>query len=440
MSTVSRAMSAAVLAPVVGTLFLGPVAGAAEPVLTVAGGSLAGASVASGATVTATAPAGVTEVKFVLDGTYLGTDTVAPFTGTINAAPGSHLLKARLYDAAGAVTRAEASFTVAPGEPVPPTPPPTVTPNPTPTGGTTPSTGTINGVRVVTDSAGLAQALSAARPGAVIELRDGVYKPTKAFTVTTACTATAPCTLRGGRSAVLSGNGISGHYGLHLKGASYWTVSGLTVADAAKGVILDGAKHNTLTGLDVHTIGDEGIHLRSFSSDNVVRSSTVHDTGKRVAGYGEGLYVGSARSNWGTYSGGAPDSSDRNLVTGNRIWNTGAESVDIKEGTRGGTLSNNTFDGTGMSGENYADSWVDLKGNAWVVSGNRGVTARLDGFQTHVPATGWGRNNVFRGNVADTRSAGYGFRLQDASTTSNTVACDNTAASARAGLANTSCR
>ncbi len=434
-----RRLATAALAPVLTVLALDPAAGV-EPLLTVAGVPLAGSVVANGSTITAAAPAGTTKVTFVLDGTYLGTDASAPFQWTPSAAVGSHLLKARLYDAAGEVTRTEAAFTVGAGAPAPATPTPLSTPTAGPTANptATPATGT-TGVRVVTDAAGLVQALSAARPGAVIELRDGVYNAGKAFTITTACTAAAPCTLRGGRGAVLSGNGTSGVYGLHLKGASYWTVSGFTVANAAKGVMLDRARHNTVSGLDVHTIGDEGIHLRSFSSDNVVRASSVHDTGKRVPGYGEGIYVGSAKSNWGTYSGGAPDSSDRNVVTGNRIWNTGAESVDIKEGTRAGTLSNNSFNGAGMSGDNYADSWVDLKGNAWVVSGNKGVTALLDGFQTHVPATGWGRNNVFRGNLADTRSAGYGFRLQDAATTNNVVACDNTAVSAKAGLANRPC-
>jgi hypothetical protein len=44
----------------------------------------------------------------------------------------------------------------------------------------------------------------------------------------------------------------------------------------------------------------------------------------------------------------------------------------------GGTLSGNTFDGAGMSGADYADSWVDVKGNSWAVSAcdNTAATAR----------------------------------------------------------------
>ena len=47
---------------------------------------------------------------------------------------------------------------------------------------------------------------------------------------------------------------------------------------------------------------------------------------------------------------------------------------------------------------------------------------------------------MFRGNVADTRSAGYGFRVANPTTTGTTVACDNTAATAAAGLSNLTCR
>ena len=151
------------------------------------------------------------------------------------------------------------------------------------------------------------------------------------------------------------------------------------LAAAAPGTVLD--------GVEVKNIGAEGMHLRSFSSDDVVRNSVVHDTGKSPQ-YGEGIYVGSAVSNWGTYSGGKRDTSDRNVVTSNSIWATGAESVDIKEGTTGGTLSNNRFDGVGMAGRNSADSWVDVKGNGWLVAGNTGSHALLDGFQTHVLAPG----------------------------------------------------
>jgi hypothetical protein len=432
----SRFLTILALGTSLSGMALAPAQAATQPgALTAGGASLSGASVIDGTTVTAAVGAGTTQVKWVLDGHYLGTDRTAPFTWRVTGTSGSHRLKARAYTAAGKQTRSEAAFTIrgaatAPAPAPVPAPTPVPAPVPAPTSGAT---------QQVSTSAGLRTALAAARPGTAIHLADGVYSDPAGFTVSTACTAAARCVLSGGAGAVLDGHGTSGVYGLHLTKASYWTISGITVANAAKGVVLDGSSHNTLADLDVHGIGDEGVHLRSASSANVVQGSAVHDTGLKQPGFGEGVYVGSATSNWKTYSNGLPDRSDGNVVTGNRIWATGAESVDIKEGTTGGTLSNNTFDGAGMSGTNYADSWVDLKGNGWVVSGNHGVNALVDGFQTHVAVTGWGQDNVFRGNVADSRGPGYGFNITKASSTHNEVTCDNKAPSAKSGLANTPC-
>lgn len=295
------------------------------------------------------------------------------------------------------------------------------------------------GTVTVHDGAGLSAALASVAPGTTIKLADGIYTARQQFTATTACTVAAPCRLQGGRGAVIDGTGVGGHYGLHLSHASNWTLLGFTVTNATKGIVLDRSTHNVIDGVDVHKIGAEGIHLRAMSSDNLIKASNVHDTGKTTPQYGEGIYIGSAVSNWVSYSGGKPDTSNRNGVTGNRVWATGAESVDIKEGTTGGTLSNNTFDGAGMAGKNSADSWVDVKGNSWVISGNTGTNALLDGFQTHVPAPGWGQHNQFFANTAHVNSTGYGFRFEKATTTGNVLGCDNAVTAAALGMANQRC-
>ena len=144
----------------------------------------------------------------------------------------------------------------------------------------------------------------------------------------------------------------------------------------------DRASHNTFQGLAVHHVGHEAIHLRAFSSDNLVRGNLVHHTGLRLAQFGEGVYVGSAQSNWCRHSGCRPDRSDHNRILGNRIGpDVTAESVDLKEGTSAGLVSGNTFVGARMTG---ADSWVDVKGNAYRVEANRGRLTPRDGFQVHV--------------------------------------------------------
>ena len=75
---------------------------------------------------------------------------------------------------------------------------------------------------------------------------------------------------------------------LHIT-QSYWVISGITIQNGQKGVVLDGATHTLLTGIMVAEIGDEGVHFRSNSSDNRLTQSEVRSTGKYQAGFGEGV-------------------------------------------------------------------------------------------------------------------------------------------------------
>src|SRR5699024_11419784 len=56
---------------------------------------------------------------------------------------------------------------------------------------------------------------------------------------------------------------------------------------------------------------------------------------------------------------------------------------------------------SGIVDDDTADSWVDVKGNDWLIEGNTGTASPVDGFQTHEILDGWGTGNVFRGNTAD---------------------------------------
>lgn len=278
----------------------------------------------------------------------------------------------------------------------------------------------------------LTKALSAAQPGDVIALADGTYSGT--FVAKTSGTSAAPVFLCGGSGAVLDGGDVKSGYGFHLDGASWWRLVGFTVRNAQKGVIADKSQHSVIQGLTVQNIGDEGIHLRSFSSDNLVVGNTVRDTGRRREKFGEGIYIGSATSNWEKYSQGGPDRSDRNVIRGNSISATTAESVDIKEGTSSGVLVGNVFDGSALSKEG-GDSWVDVKGNSWLIQDNRGTHSLLDGFQTHNVADGWGTGNVFKGNTAAGVTE-YGIALKPV--LGNKIACDNKASGGK-GLSNVDC-
>lgn len=285
----------------------------------------------------------------------------------------------------------------------------------------------------VHDANTLRVALREAAPGDEIRLADGLYSGR--FIIEVNGTATAPITLTGSRAAVIDGGSTVSGRAVTLR-ADHWRLVGFTVTNGQKGIMALEADHTIVDDVRVHRIGDEAIHFRDNSSDNLVRDSEISDTGLREPGFGEGVYFGQAVSNW---PGTDPDRSDRNAAVGNHFGpNVRAEAIDVKEGTTGGEVVGNTFDGTGMTGANYADSWLDVKGNGYLIADNRGTTALRDGFQTHVAVDGWGRDNTFRGNTADVRGPGYGFSVQlsGGDALGNVVCSDNVVTGAGSGVAN----
>jgi len=286
----------------------------------------------------------------------------------------------------------------------------------------------------VSDAQQLQSALAAAAPGTTIQLADGTYSGD--FASSASGTAAQPIFLCGGTNAVLDGGGTNRGYAFHLDNGAFWRLVGFTVQNAQKGVVLDHTDYSVIQGLTVQHIGDEAIHLREFSDDDLVLGNTVRDTGSLNPKFGEGVYIGTAQSNWCTYTACQQDHSDNNVVRGNRISATTAESVDIKEGTTGGALIGNTFDGSGFSPKG-ASGWVNAKGNDYLIKGNTGRNSAQDGFQTHQILAGWGQNNVFEGNSATVDGSGYGFHFTP--TDGNVWTCDNTVQGAAAGKSNIPC-
>lgn len=287
----------------------------------------------------------------------------------------------------------------------------------------------------VSSADGLRDALTAARPGDRIELAPGTY--TGKFTITAAGTRTEPITLIGPRTAVIDGDGIRGGRALTLQ-ADWWQLGGFTIRNGQKGLMAEHANHTVVDGLAVYDIGDEAIHFQKGSSDNLIRNCLIHDTGKRRPGFGEGIYLGSANSNW---EGRQPDHSDRNRVIGNHIGpNIAAEHVDIKEGTTGGEIRGNTFDGRGQTGENSGESWVNAKGNGYLIAGNTGTAAYASGYKARTVYEGYGCGNTFQGNtgsVAPSVKPGYAFDISNQTTCAtnpNRVCADNTVTGAASGV------
>ncbi|MFF4898144.1 right-handed parallel beta-helix repeat-containing protein [Streptomyces sp. NPDC001068] len=238
----------------------------------------------------------------------------------------------------------------------------------------------------VSTAAQLKSALAAVASGGTIHLADGTYSGN--FKTSKAASSGSRIVLTGSSKAVLT---ASGGYGLHLDGASYWTVKGITVTGGQKGIMIDSARGVVVDGVTVHDLDMEGVHFRNSSSDGVIQNSRIYDTGHDGRGMGEGVYVGTAN----TLSDRSDDVQIRNNTLGPGI---GGENVDIKEGTTGAQVVGNTFDGSGLTGANYDDSWVDVKGNNVLVEGNTGTKTTNDGYQTHTQQSGWGCGTVFRNN------------------------------------------
>lgn len=290
----------------------------------------------------------------------------------------------------------------------------------------------------------LKAALLNALPGDEIIMADGVYKGKFVIETAVSGSAAKPILLRGSRNVILDAENSNTGYVLYLQ-ASYWKLKGFTLTNGLKGLMADGVRYCVIDSIKVHMIGEEGIHLRKFSSQNIIQYTEVTNVGLKTPDYGEGIYIGSAKSNWATYTNGLPDNCDSNKVLNNKIGPAiTAECIDVKEGTTGGLISGNSFDATGITGANSGDSWMDVKGNNYLIEGNTGFNPGgsifKDGYQVHVAYPGWGNHNVFRNNSCTVNASGYGFNIQlsgsNGTSAGNKVYSSNSVTGAAAGVAN----
>ncbi len=296
-------------------------------------------------------------------------------------------------------------------------------------------------VQTVTE---LKNALANAQPGDEIVMADGTYNGKFVIAPNVNGTSAKPIILRGSRNAILNAGDLNSGYALYLQ-SSYWIIKGFTITNGLKGLMIDGAEHSMIDGIKVFNIGEEAIHLRKFSSHNTIQNVEITNTGLKTPDYGEGIYIGSAKNNWATYTNGNPDLCDSNLISNNNIGpNISAECIDVKEGTTGSIIRGNHFDATGITGANSADSWIDVKGNYTLIENNTAINPGgsifKDGYQVHCAVAGWGSYNEFKNNNCTVNASGYGFNIQlsgsNGTTTGNKVYINNIVTGAASGAAN----
>lgn len=258
----------------------------------------------------------------------------------------------------------------------------------------------------VTGTEELKAALSAAKAGDEIVLAPGDYiysGPTpkgRMFTCEAEGTEAQPIILRSEdpeNPAVLSGTAVESNYGLTITG-DHWIVKDIVVTNASKGIIVDNANHTQLIRCQVYCVGAEGIHFRDNSSYCTADACNIHDTGLVSPGYGEGVYVGSAQGTQG-YGFDCHYNTIRSCTIGPNVT---AEHIDVKEYTVGTLIEGCTFDGTGMSGQNFSKSFVNVKGNDCILRNCVGYRNNCDkitrAFEANQVADGWGQNLFVYGN------------------------------------------
>ncbi len=248
-------------------------------------------------------------------------------------------------------------------------------------------------------------AMRNAKPGDIIRVAPGTYDYTTyqgAQKIDTSAegTADSPITVTAAdpeNPPVITGTSEENGYVMQIKG-DYWILDSLKITTSQKGIVFDGSSYSIIRNCEVSNTGSEAIALRDGSSYCLVQDTYIHDSGTVTPGYGEGVYIGSAKSTTGfDYK------CDYNVVDGCTFKNVAAEHIDVKEYTTGTEIKNCTFYGDGMSGANYAGSFIDIAGNDVNVHDNvgyrNGNEKIVAAFELHDQVDGWGYHATFVNNT-----------------------------------------
>jgi len=231
---------------------------------------------------------------------------------------------------------------------------------------------------LVSSSDELVHALDTAIPGDLIELTPNTTFQGN-FNFSNNGSTEYPIALVGPRTATVTTGYLSKGYGIHLT-ASHWRLSGFSVKNSGKGIVIDNADNNVIRGIELSEIGQEAIHIGNNSSNNLIHRNYINKTGLEIPNAGRGIVVGTEPINWVMLddiksvelNAAESDKSNANRVVSNLIGpGVPAELIKLHKGSSGGTISNNTF----ISDENMlASSWIDLKSTGNVVRGNLGAS------------------------------------------------------------------
>lgn len=251
----------------------------------------------------------------------------------------------------------------------------------------------------------LHKALAKAKAGQIISISPGIYdfttyeRATK-FYGTADGTEYSPIILTASDPndpPILKGSTLNNNYVLHITG-DYWIIENIKISYSQKGIVLDNSNYSILRNLEVYSTGAEAIALRDGSSHCLIQNCYIHNTGLITPAYGEGIYIGSSQSTTGyNYK------CDNNVIQECVFRDISAEHIDIKEFTTGQEVFGCIFYGDGMTGENYAGSFIDIAGNDCYIHDNVGYRNNnkniVASFEIHRIVEEWGDGHIFINNV-----------------------------------------
>ncbi len=259
----------------------------------------------------------------------------------------------------------------------------------------------------VFDALSLQRAMKTAQPGDTIILNPGFYEGDLStsghnnahFYSNQSGTPAQPITLKSydkNDQQTLLGTTFALYYGVYITG-DHWVIRDLVVQHAQKGIVLDHANYTLMDNIKVFDIGEEAVHIRDSSQNNVLSNCLITDTGKAGRpGYGEGVYIGSDTKLIPN------DFSNNNRVGGCQIGpRVTGELFDVKENTTKTIIEKNYLIGDAIAGidYHYADSLIDIKGDRAIVryntmddKGNINVTHGVHALKkkTHVKSFYYG--------------------------------------------------
>lgn len=178
-------------------------------------------------------------------------------------------------------------------------------------------------------------AVAIAAPGDEVILSPGTF-PGASVVREIHGTAAAPIVIRGaGDASILDAQTFDRRDTLRITRSSHLRFEDLTITSGIHGTFVVSSNHVTFDRVTWRDVGQEGVQIDGTSSNLLFQNCVVTRTGLRggrFAQYGEGIYIGSSRS----------DAPVQNVTVRNcSISDTTAEAVDIKPGVSGILIENN---------------------------------------------------------------------------------------------------